>query len=354
MKILKTFSYNLFFFIFFIFIIEILFGYWFDKNNLGPYMREHRMKKNDYTLKIDGQKFNYTYERNYYGFIGKEIRLKDIKGIFIGGSTADERYKPEKFSIVGNLNKKFSDKKIKFKIINAGIEGQSTIGHINNFKVWFPKLESFNPKVIIFYVGINDHLSPIEQMSKNIDRDGLVKNPKKSEIIKDYLKSSSIFYDLLRKTKHKYHKSDKARIVYDFNNTSASFYKNRNFNFLNYDKALLSFNVKNILKIHENRIKYYLKNIDELYLLSKNIGAEPIFINQLTSDGSNNKSLFALNYSLIQHCKSKGYNCVDLAKKLNGKREYWWDGIHTTIEGSKKISELIFPELLDFILENGI
>ena len=77
MKILKTFSYNLFFFIFFIFIIEILFGYWFDKNNLGPYMREHRMKKNDYTLKIDGQKFNYTYERNYYGFIGKEIRLKD-------------------------------------------------------------------------------------------------------------------------------------------------------------------------------------------------------------------------------------------------------------------------------------
>ena len=52
MKILKTFSYNLFFFIFFIFIIEIFFGYCFDKNNLGPYMREHRMKKNDYTLKL--------------------------------------------------------------------------------------------------------------------------------------------------------------------------------------------------------------------------------------------------------------------------------------------------------------
>ena len=64
--------------------------------------------------------------------------------------------------------------------------------------------------------------------------------------------------------------------------------------------AILSFNLKNILKIHENRIKNYLKNIDELYLLSKNIGAEPIFINQLTSDGNNNKSLFALNYSLIQ------------------------------------------------------
>ena len=34
-----------------------------------------------------------------------------------------------------------------------------------------------------------------------------------------------------------------------------------------------------------------------------------------------------------------------------GKKDFWWDGIHTTIKGSNEISNMIFPELYDFILE---
>ena len=44
-KTIKLFLYNLIFFLVAIIIIELIFGYWFDKNNFGPYMREHRMKK---------------------------------------------------------------------------------------------------------------------------------------------------------------------------------------------------------------------------------------------------------------------------------------------------------------------
>ena len=82
------------------------------------------------------------------------------------------------------------------------------------------------------------------------------------------------------------------------------------------------------------------------------MNAKPIFINQLAEKGNYNKKLFILNYSLIAHCKKKGYSCIDLAKKLKGQREYWWDGIHTTPKGSEKISELIFPELLAIIGKN--
>mgnify|MGYP004006066831 FL=1 len=46
MKILKVISINFLIFISTLLIIELIFGYWFDKDNLGPYMREHRMKKN--------------------------------------------------------------------------------------------------------------------------------------------------------------------------------------------------------------------------------------------------------------------------------------------------------------------
>ena len=39
---------------------------------------------------------------------------KDIKAVFLGGSTADERYKPENQTITGYLNE-FLRKKFKFK-----------------------------------------------------------------------------------------------------------------------------------------------------------------------------------------------------------------------------------------------
>ena len=52
------------------------------------------------------------------------------------------------------------------------------------------------------------------------------------------------------------------------------------------------------------------------------MNAKPIFINQLTENGNYNKKLFILNYSLF-HCEMKDYSCIDLAKKLKGKQEYW-------------------------------
>ena len=204
MKVLKVVSINIFIILFTIIFIELIFGYWFDKDNLGPYMREHRMKKVEYSLNYNNKKYNHTYKRNYYGFRGEEINLDEIKGVMIGGSTTDERYKPESQTITGYLNKKLAQEKKKIKFVNAGIEGQSTLGHIYNFENWFPKLKNFKPKYIIFYVGINDSLSSVEKLKTTNLSDGHMINPDSKERIFDNIKSRSIFYDLLRKTKHKY------------------------------------------------------------------------------------------------------------------------------------------------------
>ena len=55
-------------------------------------------------------------------------------------------------TITGNLNALLKERDYNFEIINAGILGQSTIGHIYNFKYWFPKLKGFSPKLYIFYI----------------------------------------------------------------------------------------------------------------------------------------------------------------------------------------------------------
>ena len=57
-KILKPIFINLIILLFFVILIEIFFGYWFDKNNLGPYMREHRMKNQPTLFNYNGKTIN--------------------------------------------------------------------------------------------------------------------------------------------------------------------------------------------------------------------------------------------------------------------------------------------------------
>ena len=73
-KIIKIIFINLLVLFFSIFAIEMIFGGWFKKSNLGPYFREHRMKKIFYSMMYEGKKYEYTYLRNYHGFIGNEAK----------------------------------------------------------------------------------------------------------------------------------------------------------------------------------------------------------------------------------------------------------------------------------------
>ena len=346
MKIFKIVSINFFIFFFSILVIELLFGYWFDKNNLGPYMREHRMKKNPISVKFNNSYYNFTYKRNYYGFRGDEINLEEIKIVLIGGSTADERYKPYEYTITGIINQRL-EKDINQKIINAGIEGQSTRGHIFNFEKWFPKLKGFNPDYFIFYIGMNDHLKDANDNNEKT-LVGHVSNPSFSEFIKDNIKSRSLLYDYVRKVKHKYYLNEKKTVSYDFD-FGIKNYTKKGFDFLNYEKAIKIYNISKLKEENKNKIESYLMNVDKLANHVKKFKAKPIFINQLAYDGNHNKTLFILNYSLIEHCKKKKYFCIDLARYLNGKKEYWWDGVHTTPAGSQEIAKIIYPKLLDFL-----
>jgi len=346
-NLIKVIIINLISILFIIVLIELVFGYWFDKNNFGPFMREHRMKNNAYTLKYKNKIYEYTYKRNYYGFRGENIAPDKIKAIIVGGSTIEERYKPDKFTITEFLNQKLKKSGIDFKIINASIGGQSTRGHINNFVTWYPKIQSFSPKYILYYIGINDAESDITIKDYDFTEAGVL-NPKVINQFIDNIKSRSIFSDTLRKIKQKYYTKN-TEIIYDFDHSMKVVKAENYYKFLNYQNALGYYDLNKVLLKHNDRIKYYLKNIDTLNKLSKKLGAKPIFINSLMADGYYNETLFALNISLAKHCKIKNYKCIDIAKKLEGKADYWWDTVHTTADGSKNISDLIFPELIKII-----
>ena len=95
---------NTLIFLILILLIEIFFGYWFDKNNFGILMRKHRLQQEVYEVKFDNKIYKHTYKRNFYGFRGDDVDPKDQKIIFIGGSTGNQRYTPEEMTIVGLIN----------------------------------------------------------------------------------------------------------------------------------------------------------------------------------------------------------------------------------------------------------
>ncbi len=358
-KISKILFYNSITIFIFIFLIEIIFGGWFNKNNFGAYFKEHRMKKVPYSIKYKNKIYDYTYTRNYLGFRGPELETNEIKAVFIGGSTADERWLPEKFTIVGNLNKLLKKDNINLKIVNAGIEGQSTVGYLVNFTHWFSKLEDFKPRYFIFYTGINDMWR--DKFDKFDYSDGvakLVENDKFSFFI-DNIKSKSFFINSFRKIRYSSLASknsiflDHDKGIKEYPNSQAiSYGDSSNYNYLVYSKALKNINTQELLKSEQKKITFYLKNIDELVEYSKNYNATPIFINQVMANGAHEKSLLALTVALNNHCKIKDLKCVDLASNFYGEQEYWYDGIHTTPLGSEVISKKIYPTLKKIIQNN--
>ena len=64
-KLIKTVLTNFLILLIFVILFELFFGYWFDKDNLGPYMREHRMKNQAITYEYDNKTYNYNYKKNY-------------------------------------------------------------------------------------------------------------------------------------------------------------------------------------------------------------------------------------------------------------------------------------------------
>ena len=141
MRFFKVIIYNFFVFFFLIIILEVIFGYWFKEENFGIYMRKERKINWQTTSLFNGKEYNFFYKRNFYGFRGDEFEPKDVKIIFEGGSTGNQRYHPEELTIVGLLNKKFKSVRPDINIYNASTDGKSINGYINDFKFWFPKIK---------------------------------------------------------------------------------------------------------------------------------------------------------------------------------------------------------------------
>ena len=338
-KKLKLILLNLTFLLVFILILELIFGFWFKKNNFGIHMRNERSKNWKTSSKFNDKEYSFFYKRNFYGFRGDEFDPNNVKIIFNGGSTSNQRYTPEKLTIVGQLNDKLQNDKLNLKIYNAATNGKSLRGIIYDFEYWFNKIEKLDPKVLILYLGINERTLAEDLGQKNYDI--RIKNEKIDQI-KDFIKNNSFIYEKFTKIKN----------IYFPKNTSGYFFDTKNlyidFSYVNYNKAkktynLLSENDKRIL----NQVKMRFQILKKIFL-ERNI--TPIFITQVEYNGLKDDTLFFVNELIKQLAEENNFYIIKLDELIVMSVGDFYDKVHTTPQGSKRIAETIYP-YLKIILE---
>ena len=337
MNFLKTIFYNFLVFFVAIILIEIFFGYWFKDENFGIYMRKERKINWQTTSSFNKEKYDFFYKRNYWGFRGEEFDPKDVKVIFEGGSTGNQRFTPEEFTIVGLINQKLKLLNLDISIFNASTDGKSVNGYINDFYYWFSKIPNFKPEYVIFYIGVNDRDIADPFLDYKISED-------KIDQIKDFIKNNSIFVDKFKFFKNRYFPRNTS--AYDFNN--AKLYKD--FVYVDYQKATILH--KNLDKKDLEFIDIFRNKLDKLKLIIEKNNFKPIFITQLKFDGLKDKKLFLVNNELKKYSETNNYFLIPLDEILNMQINDFYDTVHTTPQGSQRIADAIFPLLFNFFEKN--
>ena len=93
---------------------------------------------------------------NEWGLRGHYPALDDIDIVTLGGSATDQRYITDGSTWQDVIVREFEKEGRRVSVVNAGVDGQSTYGHIKDFEWWFPTLPDFKPRYVLFYVAGND------------------------------------------------------------------------------------------------------------------------------------------------------------------------------------------------------
>jgi lysophospholipase L1-like esterase len=103
------------------------------------------------------------YKRDSYGLRGNYGTPGQIDILTVGGSTTDQRFISEGATWQDVLHHVFAAHGKTVHVANAGVDGQSTYGHIKDFDWWFPYIPNLKARYFLFYLGINDFHKGREQ-----------------------------------------------------------------------------------------------------------------------------------------------------------------------------------------------
>lgn len=365
-KIINILTINFLILIFLLIFLEFFFGNWIFKNKIN----QLNIPKNMSVIyKLNGL-YNFkddkiTYSRDKWGFRGKYNDIKKIDILTVGGSTTDQKYVSDGYTFQDIIREEFRINNKEINIVNAGIDGQSTYGHIKNFDLWFNNIPNLNVKYYLFYIGVNDF-----HIKENAYFDDLFGNNKEISIfqkIKNQIKKNSVIYYLFRTiegTLNAYYLG----ITHNAGHTNIDKKTNKKILF-----TKSNFTTERKIKNYDfinNRVEQYGERIKILINKVNSLESNAIFITQSSRRfWEKNKGLVSgvgeikgsdieytgvdyyymsrrFNDKLIQICKENNVMYIDLDEELQFDLEKdFYDQSHHNDIGAKKIGRYLYHKL---------
>lgn len=332
--------------------LELIFGGWLNSQWLA---RLNLIRDATITYDITGlyESTNNTvlYTRDVHGLRGSFNDPSEINILTVGGSTTDQRYINDGETWQAVMQQEFEAMGKEIVVANAGVDGQSTFGHIKNFEWWFPHIPNLKPQFILFYIGLNDFYKDAEYKY-----DGL--ETKEKRTIRHIFRENSALYYFSRTLRNAYG----AMFVLGIGHSSV------NFADIEWTEKPLQTGYDEIMAA---RLKAYAKRLTILVNKTKQLGSIPIFVTQPyrkyrfingTVQGIAEKSLYEnveingvdyyhlmkkLDAVTLDNCQQNGEVCIDMAKDTLWENEDFYDFTHMTPKGARKVGVYLVDKLKD-------
>lgn len=350
MPLLRTIFINLAVFFALALVLELIFGYWIS----GPDFGSLNVKINTTAVRDDSpyypQGTPVVFKRDGYGLRGAYGEPADVTILAVGGSTTNDRVANEGDTWTDVLQAELNKRGKPHAIANAGIDGHSTVGHIRSFDLWFNNIPDLKPSYVIFYVGIND----IGVEPGAVPRPDKLESDSWSKRLTGYIENHSVFVRVFKIVRGSFIARE-IGVAYEFRD-----FRDQE---PEYVPSTISHDLydPNIHPAEKDKLDAYLKRLRILYTRAVDFGAQPIFVTQpaglvkriggtlhVVKDSAADHMYFRLkemNKVLLEFCTKSSAICVDLASELLFGPTDFYDNIHTTPIGSRKIGVFLADKL---------
>jgi hypothetical protein len=326
-------------------VVELVLGTWFFGANLGS-LNVHA----NVQLRIaDSPHYPpgtiALYRRDRYGqrgdYGGDPARITLLA---VGGSTTNEQFIDEDDTWSSVVGQELSVQGKPTVVANAGVDGHSTAGHIRSVDHWFAKIPGLKPRRIIYFIGVNERgVAPDAVTGADmLSHDGAY--------LRTYVENNSA---LIRGARTVRGWLAARRIGVGHGSGTVETEDSR------WVPATVAPDLATRLKPN---VEGYARRLRLLHAKTRALGATPIYVTQINGDGrlvdgvveeiegSEGGTTFVdlslYNAELLKFCAETKAQCIDLAGELRFGAGDFYDSVHTTPQGSRKIGMFIAAKLL--------
>gem|GEM_PF-340311 len=336
--------------------IELVFGTWWasDRNNgnLPPNILRTSYRFDTTGLYAGGGKI--LYRRDQFGLRGTYLDPGKIDILTIGGSTTDQRYIGEGETWQDELSRQFAAAGRPKTVVNAGVDGQSSVGHLRTLDYWLPSIPGFKARYILAYVGINDlHLEQKQPYDAMQPGSAVVPAGLKQAIIRD----SAIFRLIV--TLRGVLNAQEAGLGHGRNWSENGVWKAAS---PQPDLAAVEGRLRGRVADYGERVRAIIGRVRAL-------GAVPIIVTQRYADyrfdadgkvvgrvdgsGHVQTGLYSeqtvYNARALAVCREEGAICIDLEHEIQFEDGDFYDIMHNTPAGCRRIGAFLFNRLAGVI-----